>query len=451
MRDDLVYIRYIVSMFLVDIVSLVLAILLAFLMKFGFNKHEFFYRMPEFALIMLTTIPMLVSRRLYTQRRFFYEESKEICISLIFAFILTFGIYAMLKNKEDYSRLLLGLSFLNAFFIMPALRYVAKRLLNGYIREDILIIEGPDSDKIYEFLKKEWYLAYNPVRRVKISDVHMYKDRFRSVVIPRFSFLGEFNQELLYISLHFRKIFFVPDISGLPFSNQIMHFSIKENLPLIETFSKLDSRLNQLLKRTFDIAFSSLVILSLLTVFSPVLILIVLLIKLTSKGPVFYKTKRIGKDGKVIEIWKFRTMYVDAEERLKQLLESDPKLREEWKKYFKLRNDPRITPIGRILRRFSLDELPQFINVLKGDLSVVGPRPIEANKEQIERYGEFLRLYTSVKPGITGLWQVSGRSELSYEERVKLDAIYIINWSFWLDLVIIFRTIFVVITGKGAY
>ena len=143
-------------------------------------------------------------------------------------------------------------------------------------------------------------------------------------------------------------------------------------------------------------------------------------------------------------------MYMNADQKLKDILENDLQVKEEWEKNFKLKNDPRITPIGKFLRKTSLDELPQFINVLKGDMSVVGPRPV-VEEELIKYYKEKAELYKSVKPGITGYWQVEGRSDTNYDERIKMDEYYIKNQSFFLDLKIILKTIKIVITGKGAY
>ena len=200
-------------------------------------------------------------------------------------------------------------------------------------------------------------------------------------------------------------------------------------------------------KRPFDILFSTLAII----VFSPVMLIIALAIKLTDGGSVIYKQRRIGKNGEEFTIYKFRTMYMDSDERLRELLRNNPELREEWNKCFKLKNDPRITPIGRILRKTSLDELPQFFNVLKGDMSIVGPRPVV--KEELERfYKEKAIFYKSVKPGITGFWQVECRSDVEdYEERVKMDEWYVKNQSFLFDMKIILKTIKVMLTGKGAY
>lgn len=200
-------------------------------------------------------------------------------------------------------------------------------------------------------------------------------------------------------------------------------------------------------KRPFDILFSTLAII----VFLPVMLIIALAIKLTDGGSVIYKQRRVGKNGEEFTIYKFRTMYMDSDERLKELLRNNPELREEWDKCFKLKNDPRITPIGKILRKTSLDELPQFFNVLKGDMSIVGPRPVV--REELDRfYKEKAVFYKSVKPGITGFWQVECRSDVEdYEERVKMDEWYVKNQSFLFDIRIILKTIKVMLTGKGAY
>lgn len=168
-----------------------------------------------------------------------------------------------------------------------------------------------------------------------------------------------------------------------------------------------------------------------------------------SPGSPFFRQKRIGRNGKTIQIVKFRTMVPDAEARLEQCLASDPALRAEWKADQKLRDDPRITKIGRWLRKTSLDELPQIWNVLWGDMSLVGPRPIVHN--EIAKYGDAFAAYMRVRPGITGLWQVSGRNDLTYAERVQIDRYYICNWSTWLDVLILAKTVPVVFLGKGAY
>jgi Undecaprenyl-phosphate galactose phosphotransferase WbaP len=178
-------------------------------------------------------------------------------------------------------------------------------------------------------------------------------------------------------------------------------------------------------------------------------LIIALLIKIDSRGPVFFGHKRIGKNHKEIKCWKFRSMYADADVRLKKILETDPVRAEEWEKNRKFSDDPRVTRIGKFLRKTSLDEIPQLWNIFKGDMSFVGPRPVTLG--ELEKYGGAVEYVLSVTPGLSGMWQVSGRSDTDYDERIALDSYYIQNWSIWLDLWIVVKTIWVVLVGKGAY
>jgi undecaprenyl-phosphate galactose phosphotransferase len=177
--------------------------------------------------------------------------------------------------------------------------------------------------------------------------------------------------------------------------------------------------------------------------------IIALLIKINSKGPAIFSQKRIGKNGKPFRCYKFRTMYHDAEARLAELLGKSSKTRKEWNHHWKLNNDPRITTIGKFLRQTSLDELPQIFNVLKGEMSLVGPRPVTISEIK-EYYKDQAQLCFGVTPGITGLWQVSGRSNTSYDHRIALDSWYVRNWNLWLDIVILFKTVKVVFKKEGA-
>ena len=199
------------------------------------------------------------------------------------------------------------------------------------------------------------------------------------------------------------------------------------------------------IKRAVDILLSTAAIILLL----PVWLLIAFAIKIESKGPVIHKTKRLGKNGSFFIKYKFRTMIPNGEEVLQRLLKSNPKLREEYEANYKIRNDPRVTRVGKLLRKSSLDELPQFFNILKGEMSLVGPRDI-IPPELEQHYGHCKEKFLSVKPGLTGLWQVSGRSKLPYEKRVELDMYYIDHRLLWLDLKILLKTIPAVIKGEGA-
>jgi exopolysaccharide production protein ExoY len=218
--------------------------------------------------------------------------------------------------------------------------------------------------------------------------------------------------------------------------------------PAISLHSPLDYNVKHIpIKRGFDIIFS----LVCLIIGSPVFLLIALFIFVTAPGKVIYSHERIGRGGKPFRCYKFRSMYPDADHRLKDILAVNPLLREEWETNYKLKNDPRITTFGSFLRKTSLDELPQFWNVLKGDLSVVGPRPVV--KEEVEKYFSVkAHKILSIRPGLTGPWQVSGRSDIKcYQTRIQLDENYVDNLSFLLDLKLIIKTVPAMLFSKGAY
>ncbi|HEB5107362.1 TPA: undecaprenyl-phosphate galactose phosphotransferase WbaP, partial [Klebsiella pneumoniae] len=236
----------------------------------------------------------------------------------------------------------------------------------------------------------------------------------------------------------YRYVSVIPTLRGMPldstdmsfiFSHEVMIFRVQQNL------AKWSSRL---LKRFFDIVGS----VSIIFILSPLLLYICKKVK-QDGGPAIYGHERIGKGGKPFKCLKFRSMVIDSKQVLDNLLKEDEEAKKEWEATFKLKNDPRITKIGKFLRRTSLDELPQLFNVLKGDMSLVGPRPIIT--AELERYNEEVDYYLLSKPGMTGLWQVSGRSDVDYETRVYLDAWYVKNWSMWNDVAILFKTIGVVL------
>ena len=197
-------------------------------------------------------------------------------------------------------------------------------------------------------------------------------------------------------------------------------------------------------KRVFDVIGSGI----LLIVLSPLFLLLAVLIR-RDGGKSIYSQVRIGHSGERFMCYKFRSMVTNSQEMLDELLETDPEIKREWEQHCKLRNDPRITPIGRILRKTSLDELPQLFNVLCGEMSLVGPRPIV--QDEMSRYGKKLNIYYSARPGMTGLWQVSGRNDVSYNQRIVLDCEYVRGWGMWQDILLLFRTVGVVMNPRGAY
>lgn len=218
--------------------------------------------------------------------------------------------------------------------------------------------------------------------------------------------------------------------------------------PLLPLNLPLDCEIRHIpLKRGFDIFFSLICLIA----GAPIFLLIVLIIYVTSPGKVIFSHERIGRSGKPFQCYKFRSMHLNAEKRLNDILSNDPALKEEWEKNYKLKKDPRITTFGAFLRKTSLDELPQFWNVLKGDLSVVGPRAV-VHDEIIKYYHVKAYKILSIRPGLTGLWQVSGRSDIpSYEKRIEMDEYYVDNQSFLLDIRLIAKTIPAMLFSKGAY
>ncbi|MBB4190548.1 exopolysaccharide production protein ExoY [Rhizobium aethiopicum] len=198
-------------------------------------------------------------------------------------------------------------------------------------------------------------------------------------------------------------------------------------------------------KRAIDL----LVAITALILLSPLLLMVAIIVKLSDRGPVFYSHMRIGFGGAPFGCLKFRTMKPDASAQLAELLQNNPAARSEWEATRKLKNDPRITAVGDILRRSSIDELPQLINIVRGEMSLVGPRPVTA--EELPRYGEHMWAYMAVRPGLTGQWQTSGRNDVSYEYRVSLDVHYLNNWSLARDFVIIAKTIPALFSQRGSY
>lgn len=243
-----------------------------------------------------------------------------------------------------------------------------------------------------------------------------------------------------------KNISFVPETEELPVSNMEMQRLYSENLVVISVKNNLSRWYNQFFKRVFDLSVATVGTIVIL----PILLGIAIAIKVSSSGPAFYAHRRIGKGGVHFKCYKFRSMLVDSDKRLKEYLQVNPEAAKEWEETHKLKNDPRVTKIGAFLRKTSLDELPQLFNVIRGQMSLVGPRPIV--DDEIKKYGVFFADYMLVRPGMTGLWQTSGRSDTSYSRRVRLDAWYIRNWNVWLDIGLLIKTVGVIFSHRaGAY
>ena len=241
----------------------------------------------------------------------------------------------------------------------------------------------------------------------------------------------------------YRNVLVIPDLFGV----RSLSVTAKDICGVLTL--KLDQRLTLFFPRFCKRSFDLLLSISALLLLSPLFLLLCLAVRLGSKGPIFYGQRRIGRDQDIFKVWKFRSMLIEADEVLRQHLERNPALQAEWDRDHKLKRDPRVTVIGRWLRKFSLDELPQLWNVVCGDMSLVGPRPIV--QAEIERYGDCFEQYRRVRPGVTGLWQVSGRNNTTYELRIRIDNYYVRNWSLSLDAYILLRTVKTLLFSEGAY
>ncbi|MCO0742535.1 undecaprenyl-phosphate galactose phosphotransferase WbaP [Klebsiella pneumoniae] len=404
--------------------------------------------------------------RHYFYRKTFWFELKEILRTLVIFAIIEIAVIAF--TTWSFSRALWVITWIFILLLVPFSRILTKYLLNklGYWQRDTWIIgSGNNAIEAYKAIISEQNLglkiigfiaseggvrAGETINGIKVisNDIDWLRgeDKKTQFIVAVESHQSEMRNSWLrnFMIQGFRYVSVIPTLRGMPldstdmsfiFSHEVMIFRVQQNL------AKLSSRT---LKRLFDIIASIAIIILL----SPVLLYISRQVK-KDGGPAIYGHERIGKDGKPFKCLKFRSMVTNSKDVLNELLQNDPEAKREWDTTFKLKNDPRITKIGAVLRRTSLDELPQLFNVLKGEMSLVGPRPIIT--AELERYNEEVDYYLLSKPGMTGLWQVSGRSDVDYETRVYLDAWYVKNWSMWNDIAILFKTVGVVLKKDGAY
>jgi len=385
------------------------------------------------------------------------------------ATLATISTFALVFHIGDLlSRLLLVLGFLSLLLLAPLARHFVKRgmMRAGVWGKPVVILgAGEAGARLMRALQRDWHLGYRPVavfdsflapaggvlegvpyRGPTIEAKHWARRQHIDTAIltmPR-ARRKSFAKLISRAVANFRYVIVIPtDLTGIT-TSAVVARDLSGTLG-VELKHNLLNPWAQRAKRTLDLL--GVVVAGLLI--CPLLLTIAVLIKLDSPGPVFYFQQRLGSGGKHFRCWKFRTMHADADSLLTNLLESNAEVRSEWEKSQKLRRDPRVTRTGRFLRKTSLDELPQLWNVLRGEMSLVGPRPIV--DAEVAKYHEVYKLYRRVRPGISGLWQVSGRSNTTYEERVAMDAYYVRNWSVWLDLVILARTVKSVISSLGAY
>ncbi|MGH7493171.1 MAG: undecaprenyl-phosphate galactose phosphotransferase WbaP [bacterium] len=395
-------------------------------------------------------------------------ELRQISLATTLLFTVFFAARCLL-HKGQPLMLLFVITWLFSLMFLPLMRAAARLLFSDFRwwGQPVLIFGGGHAG-----LANFKYLVSNPrlgLRPVGVVD-DTYWTRENDTWLDRSAYLGppeiastlankhrifwaivtmseRSSAEVLQLikthASHFPHVLFVPDMDGLPsLWNRTYDYGGQLGIGL-ET--SLLMPLPRLLKRIADLIIVTAGGLCCL----PLMAVIALLIKCSSPGPIIFRQERIGFKGRRFQAHKFRTMVANADQVLERYLTTNPKMLAEWEKGHKLKNDPRVTSVGRWLRKLSLDELPQLWNVLCGEMSLVGPRPIV--KEEIIKYGESYGLYAKVAPGLTGLWQISGRNNTSYATRVRLDSYYVRNWSPCLDFYILARTFRVVLNGEGAY
>lgn len=411
---------------------MVLALALVGLEQFSLGMLSQYYW------IMAIVLVILAIKRTYTSRFDFWGDTQSVLYAFGVSMLVVLSVLTLADISKEHNSLTLVKFFALSLLITLLFKRILKRLLFSFEIFKIgvkVVAQGEHAKLLEKELSDNWYFGY------KKSE----KD-YAILLISSKMFDTQTLQEKIYnFSKETKDIYLIPYIDHLDFSHTtILNFS-NIRLSALHIENRLLSRENILIKTVFEkimvliLFFFALILHSLLWV----------LIRLDSKGGVIFKQKRLGKHGKEFSCYKYRTMYTKSEALLQKYLQEHPEEREYYEKYHKYKNDPRITRLGKFLRQTSFDEFPQFYNILRGDMNLIGPRPYMLN--ELEKIGEKRsEIILESKPGLTGFWQVNGRNELSFEERVKLDIWYIQNWSLWIDFVIFLKTLKVVFSKVGA-
>lgn len=393
--------------------------------------------LENFIFVIFITIAFMYYENIYTLQFDFWQETYKIIKSLFLSYLIVLALITLLKTSMMYSRLFITLYFALGMLIVPTTKRLLKRFIYSFsfFKKKVLIVgDKKQVDMFKKEFKDNWYLG------IKVDD----KDYDTVFISSRGMSIDKVNQEITKYLDDKSSVYIVPYVTSINFANSnILEYSnIRHNA--IQIQNKLLIKRNIYIKYLFDIVT--------ILLFMPLLIiihlLIVIAIRLDSEGPIFYRQIRLGKDGKEFVCYKYRTMYENSNKLLERYLKQNPDEVAYYKEFHKYKNDPRITRIGKFLRETSLDELAQVINVLKLEMSLIGPRPYML--EESCRLGNSKDFILKVKPGITGLWQVSGRNNLTFKERIELEVWYIKNWSLWADFVILIKTIKIVISRYGA-
>jgi len=420
----------------------------------------------QFIMSVLCTGWFWMRLRHYTYRKPFWFELKEIVKTLVVFSLLDLALIAF--SKWDFSRMVWVFSWSYALLLLPLMRASVKSAINRagqWQKETIIIGSGRNATEAYAALQSEEILGYNVQAFISVEDAPLQqsvngvpvisandinwqtidRDNVQFIVAMEYEQQPERDRWLKFLSkMNCRSVSVIPTLRGVPLYGTDMSFIFSHEVMILRVSNNLAKHSSRFLKRGFDIVVASLLLLFL----APVFALLCYMVK-RDGGNAIYGHERVGQDGKKFKCLKFRSMVTNSKEVLENLLATSEEARREWDKDFKLKNDPRITRIGGFLRKTSLDELPQLWNVIRGEMSLVGPRPvIEA---ELERYAGDVDYYLMAKPGMTGLWQVSGRNDIDYDTRVYFDSWYVKNWALWTDIAILFKTAGVVLRRDGAY
>ena len=433
---------YMVILMLLDLLVLKLSLELAFYLRMNFFP-DFFPILQESSIeqynwIIFLIFLTLVNEKIYFMRYDYWGDLQRMLKAFFFSFVAVFTLLTLTKMSLEYSRSFLVLFFIIASFVLPVFKRITKKLLFSVHTFKVnvkVVAKGEQYNKIASEISKNWYFGFKGV-----------EEEYDMVLIGSKEFgVDELQHMIRKYSQQTKDIYVIPYLDHLDFT----HTSVMDLSNIRFSAIHLENRLlnfkSLFIKNLFE---KTLVLLT-----SPFILLVHLivsiLIKVDSAGPIIFKQKRFGKDAKPYSCYKYRTMHTNNDTILQEYLQKHPDEVEYYNTYHKYKKDPRITKIGHFLRKSSLDELTQFFNVLRGDMNLIGPRPyMLSEQEKIGSSRE--KIIFAVKPGITGLWQVSGRNELTFEERIKLDKWYIQNWSLWLDFVIFLKTIKVVLSKVGA-
>lgn len=377
------------------------------------------------------------------------EELRRLAGSAALTHLGVIAVLALARQTtEDYSRVVIAASGCLVAMLAQPFRDIVRLVLaaSGVGRIPVVVAGGGDvARRVVEALDHDPYLGFRVVGQFtedRLRDVVAEARRLNVRVLVACQDVRLFQCQVEEYSRWFTHVEYLPTARTFPvLGARAVTF---DGLGGLEMVNQGQMKVLRVQKWLLDKLLASLAFVALLPFFA----IVPLLIKLTSRGPVFYRQERLGKNGRPIRVWKFRSMYIDADERLRQILAADTQAAAEWKTDFKLKKDPRVTPLGRFLRRTSIDEFPQLFNVFAGEMALIGPRPIVA--EEVPYYGDSYKVFSSVLPGITGLWQASGRSDTGYARRVALDTYYVLNWSPWMDIWILLKTISAVALMRGA-